>query len=298
MLTSHAPLADRIALITGASAGIGEATARELSRLGARVVLNARREDRIRALARAIEPPGARSACVAGAAAEPSVIAAMLDAARRSFGAEADLVVINAGRGLRGSPLTSNAEEWEEVIRVNLLAAARLLRAAAERMLAEISSASPGPGGPPAARPTAGAAAFSSPAAEEQARAAAQQAPRDWPSKARDIVVLSSTVGKHISPFSSMYGSTKFAATAIAEAARRELAPRGIRVSAIHPGVVRSEFQEVAGYDPATFGEFMDRIGPVLAPEDIARTIAFIAGQPPHVLINDVMIRPTRQEYP
>ena len=211
MLTPHAPLADRIALITGASAGIGEATARELARLGARVVLNARREDRIRAVARSIDPEGARSACIAGDAAEPAVIAAMLDAARRSFGAEADLVVINAGRGLRGSPLTSNPEEWEEIIRVNLLAAARLLRAAAERMLAEYPSTSPGPHGAPTARPTDGTGAFSSPAAEQQARAAAEQAPRDWPSKARDIVVLSSTVGKHISPFSSMYGSTKFA---------------------------------------------------------------------------------------
>lgn len=114
----------------------------------------------------------------------------------------------------------------------------------------------------------------------------------------RDIILLGSTVGKHISPFSSMYGSTKFAVNSIAEAVRRELAPRGIRVTTISPAIVRSEFQAVAGYDPDKFGAFMDNIGPVLDPADIARTIVFIASQPAHVCINDVVIRPTRQDYP
>lgn len=251
----------------------------------------------------------------------------MFAAAQREFGRCPDLVVVNAGRGLRGSPITSDAAQWEEVIRVNLLGAARLIRAASEHMLNDAASPAPrahapsktalaelaahGNTGAPAARaahptpalgpgpaPAKPEREYSSPAAHQQAKAAADAAPRDWPFAPRDIVVISSSVGRNVSPFSSMYGSAKFAISSIAEAARRELAPRGIRVSCIHPAVVRSEFQDVAGYDPLTFGEFMERIGPVLTPEDVARTIAWIAQQPAHVCVNDMMLRPTRQDYP
>ena len=74
--------------------------------------------------------------------------------------------------------------------------------------------------------------------------------------------------------------------------------PKGIRVTLIEPGIVRSEFQQVAGYSDQWFKEFSEKIGPVLEPEDIARTIAFVVSQPPHVHINDLVIRPTRQDYP
>lgn len=336
-------LLSRIALITGASAGIGEATALELARRGASLVLNARRADRLESVAQSSRDEIARSAKsdgvgvlgadraspsarsgAAGAAPAPSVITvpgdaveqstidAMFAASHREFGRCPDLVVANAGRGLRGSPVSSDASQWEEVIRVNLLGAARLVRAASEHMLKDAAapgvstppktalerarSASDGPHPPPA--PAKPERDYSSPGAFQQAQAAADAAPRDWPHRARDIVVISSSVGRNVSPFSSMYGSAKFAISSIAEAVRRELAPRGVRVSCIHPAVVRSEFQGVAGYDPLTFGEFMERIGPVLDPEDVARTIAWITSQPAHVCINDVMLRPTRQEYP
>jgi NADP-dependent 3-hydroxy acid dehydrogenase YdfG len=95
-----------------------------------------------------------------------------------------------------------------------------------------------------------------------------------------------------------MYGSTKASIHILTESLRRLMAPRGIRVSLLEPGIVRSEFQDVAGYDRASFGQFMDSISPVLTPEDVARTIVFMAGQPAGVHLNDVMIRPTRQEYP
>lgn len=256
-------LNQRIAIVTGASAGIGEAVARELSAGGASLVLNARREDRLKSLASAIK----NTAVVAGDCSRDEVIGAMLDAARDSFGGgkrEADLVVINAGRGLNGSVMTSDVAQWEEMIRTNLLAAAKLIREAGSRML----KSSEGKSG------------------------------ADLVTAPRDIVVLGSTVGRHVSPFSSMYGSTKFAVHGLVEGARRELGPKGIRVSLLEPGFVESEFQGVAGYDPKWVGEVFARIGPVLQPVDIARTIAFIASQPANVHINDVVIRPTRQDYP
>ena len=265
-------LGGRVGVVTGASAGIGEAIARDLVGAGARVVINARRKERLDALAG--ELGAGRVAVVAGDAADEGVIGAMLDAARERFGAEADLVVVNAGRGLRGGLYDSDQGQWEQVIRVNLLAAARLMRAAAERMIGNAAGPQvPAPG-------------------------AAPHPPEGWEQRPRDIVVLGSTVGRHLSPFSSLYGSVKAGVHMLAEGLRRTMAPRGVRVSLIEPGIVRSEFQEAANYDPVTFGKFMDSIAPVLTPEDIARLVAFMVGQPAGVHINDVMIRPTRQEYP
>jgi NADP-dependent 3-hydroxy acid dehydrogenase YdfG len=267
-------LQNRISVITGASAGIGEAMARAFAAAGARLVINARREDRLQALARELGGPG-RVAVSPGDAADDATIARMLDTARESFGREADLVVVNAGRGLRGSVFDSDDTQWEEVIRTNLLAASKLLRAASWRMVgdAPVVKGAPQPPSPAPLDPS-------------------------WADRARDIIVLGSTVGRHLSPFSSMYGSTKAAVHMLAESIRRTCGPRGVRVTLLEPGIVKSEFQEVAGYDPESFGKFMESIGPVLTPEDIARTALFIASQPAHVHINNVMIRPTRQEYP
>lgn len=252
----------RIALITGATAGIGEAIARTLASLGANVLVNGRRRERLDAVVKSINGAGAgKAAGVAGDASEQETVDAVLEGARRHFGADADLVVVNAGRGLAGSVLSSDTKQWEDMVNTNLLGAARLIRSSAQALV--------------------------------------ELAPPDAPLKRpRDMVILGSTVGRHISPFSSMYGSTKFAVGSLAEAARRELGPKGVRVTHIAPGVVKSEFQSAAGYDPKGFGEFMDRIGPVLVPEDIARLVAFIVTQPPHVHVNDVVIRATRQEYP
>jgi NADP-dependent 3-hydroxy acid dehydrogenase YdfG len=276
-LMTQAVLNDRIAVITGASAGIGEAIARSLAAAGARLVINARRKERLDSLAQ--ELGGAdRIAGVAGDAADEAVIDRCLDAARDRFGKggrEADLVVVNAGRGLRGSVYDSDASKWEDIFRVNLLSAARLMRAAAERMAGPVPivQGAPSPPTPP-------------------------QPPADWLTRPRDIVVLGSTVGRHISPFSSLYGSAKSGVHMLAESLRRLMAPRGVRVTLLEPGIVRSEFQDSASYDPVSFGKFMDSISPVLTPEDVARVVLFVVSQPAGVHINDVMVRPTRQEYP
>lgn len=270
-------LSQRIAVVTGASAGIGESIARFLAAAGAKVVVNARREDRLHTLVQELGGP-AHAAAVAGDAADESVIQAMLDVARHKFGAgtrEADLVIVNAGRGLRGSVYDSDSTQWEDVIRINLLGAARLMRAAAERMAGPVPvvKGPPQPSQPPTP-------------------------PADWLSRPRDIVLLGSTVGRHISPFSSMYGSAKAGVHMLAESLRRLMAPRGVRVTLLEPGIVKSEFQEAAGYDPESFGKFMDGISPVLMPDDIARLVMFIVTQPAGMHVCDVMVRPTRQEYP
>lgn len=266
-------LATRIALVTGATAGIGRAIALDLVAQGARVVVNARRADKLHAfvgeLNRGRPEPVAASA--PGDAADQATIDLSLAMGEKSFGRTPDAIIINAGRGLKGSPTDSDPAQWEDLIRTNLLGAARLMRSAAHRMLAELGAANAaGVGGNKDA----------------------------WQSRPRDIVVIGSIVGRHVSPFSSMYGSTKFAVHGLTEGLRRELAPKGIRVTLVEPGFVVSEFQGVAGYDPAWFDTIVERIGPVLQPEDVARPISFLLAQPAHVHISDFIVRPTRQDYP
>jgi NADP-dependent 3-hydroxy acid dehydrogenase YdfG len=252
----------RVAVVTGASAGIGEAVTASLADAGAKIVANARRGNRLDAMAQRLGAQRFRA--FAGDASEAAVVAGMLDAAREAFGREADLVVVNAGRGLNGSVMTSDPSQWDEMVRLNVLGAARLMREAGLRML-KMSEGRTG-------------AAVISPA--------------------RDIVVLGSAVGKHVSPFSSMYGGTKFAVHAMVEGVRRELGPKGVRVTLVAPGFVASEFQGVAGYDPKWFDEVVGRIGPVLTPQDVARAVVFAASQPPGVHVSEMILRPTRQDYP
>jgi NADP-dependent 3-hydroxy acid dehydrogenase YdfG len=263
-MTLSSELSGRVAVVTGASAGIGRAIAADLVARGARVVVNARRAEKLDAFVRELSA-GRRepvAVAVAGDAADDATIAAMLDAAKRAFGREADAVIVNAGRGLKGSATDSDTSQWEELIRTNLLGAARLIRAAAARLLAQVPAGEP------------------------------------WTSHPRDLVVIGSIVGRHVSPFSSMYGSTKFAVHGLTEGVRRELGPKGVRVTLVEPGFVTSEFQGVAGYADEWYKGVVERLGPVLLPEDVARTISFVLAQPAHVHVSDFIVRPTRQDYP
>jgi len=116
--------------------------------------------------------------------------------------------------------------------------------------------------------------------------------------KCGDIVIIGSVVGRNISPFSGFYGSSKFAIGAIAEGLRREICPHGVRVSVVMPGIVLSEFQNVAGYNEENFGRGIAHFGKLLEPQAIADGIYWLLTLPPHVNINEIMIRPTGQNYP
>lgn len=262
-MPSSLEMPDRIGVITGASSGIGQALVRQLHAAGACLVVNARREDRLRALSHQLGTD--RIAIVAGDAGDQAVIDRMLDEAASRFGNQADLVVANAGRGLRGDLLESDESVWDDLFQVLTLGVARLMRSATMRM--------------DTLAPTHGAAG-------------------EPPKLARDIVVIGSTVGRNLSPFSSFYGSAKAATHMLTESLRRAVGPKGIRVSLIEPGIVMTEFQDAAGYDPVSFGQFIDTLSPALSADDVARSIMFLLAQPPGVHVNELMIRPTRQQYP
>jgi NADP-dependent 3-hydroxy acid dehydrogenase YdfG len=170
-----------------------------------------------------------------------------------------DVVIANAGRGLGGSVKDVDLSQWDDLVNVNVKGVLALLQKAAREIVA----------GPQ----------------------------RFFPKSTADIVIVGSVVGRHISPFSAVYGATKFAVHALAEALRRELGPQGIRVS-LEPGFVISGFQAGAGYSQEMVRGFQDKFGPLLAGKDVANAIYFIVTQPPHVHISDLVVRPTRQDYP
>lgn len=247
----------RIAIVTGATSGIGEATARLFVAAGFSVVGSGRTAEKLVQLEAEL---GRSFVGVAGDITDQAVQLSLFSAARERFGREADIVVVNAGRGLGGAVTTGDLAQFEEVLRINVSGALSLMQKAALRMI------------------------------ETQQTA--------FPKSAADIVVLGSVVGRHISPFSAVYGASKFAVHALAEALRREIGPKGVRVTLIEPGFVLSGFQAVAGYSDATVQGFKDKFGPLLIGDDVARAIHFVVSQPPHVHVGDIVIRPTRQEYP
>lgn len=111
------------------------------------------------------------------------------------------------------------------------------------------------------------------------------------------VIVMSSIAGRVFTPGGTAYSATKAAATAIADSLRQEVGPRGVRVTAIEPGVVISEFQQVAEYAPEIVPNMLKGAEP-LYPLDIARTVIAAIEMPAHVGLHEIVIRPTGQTYP
>ncbi len=246
----------RIAIVTGATSGIGEATARKFVASGYAVAGNARHEAKLRVIEQEL---GTAFCGVAGDASDSAVLERLFTTAIEKFGRTPDIVVVNAGRGLGGSVKDADITQFAEVLGINVSGAMALMQKAARKMLDEKAG---------------------------------------FPQRAADIVMIGSVVGRHISPFSAAYGATKAAIHSLAEGLRREIGPKGVRVSLVEPGIVISGFQEVAGYSEELVRNFHDRFGPLLQGQDVANAIHFIVSQPPHVHISDVVVRPTRQDYP
>jgi NADP-dependent 3-hydroxy acid dehydrogenase YdfG len=241
----------KVAAITGASSGIGEATALALVAEGASVALAARRDDRISELAERITADGGRAIAVPTDVSDESQANAFVQRAVDELGG-LDILVNNAGVMLLGPVAGAQTDEWRRMIEVNELGLLYCTHAAL---------------------PIMGAAGSG------------------------DIVNVSSVAGRTAAMGSGVYNMTKWGVVGFSEALRQECSHAGVRVTVVEPGWVDTELQ---GHNEnpavvAAMEKMIDKIGKVLEPGDIARTIAFAVTQPPHVSLNEILIRPTRQ---
>lgn len=248
--------AKRVVLVTGASSGIGEATVRALVAEGVDTIGVARRADR---LARLTTELGERSAHFHSITADlTSADAAPKVIARTiELGGRLDALVNNSGIMLLGPVATADPADWDRMLDINLHAVLRLTSAALPHLL----------------------------------RTAAE------PGGVADIVNISSTAGRVARLGAGVYNASKFALNAFSESLRQELASRFVRVSLVEPGLVVTELTShirdpVARQDADRMRSAIES----LRAEDVARVVTFILGQPRHVAINEVLMRPTQQQ--
>ncbi len=193
-----------VALVTGASSGIGEATARTLAALGAAVALVARRQSRLEDLAESITQSGGRALVLALDITDQVQAQQAVDQTVVAFG-RLDIVVNNAGVMLLGPVIDAPTEEWDRMVSLNLMGLLYVSHAALPHLLR---------------------------AAAESERQVA------------DLVNVSSVAGRRTNAMSGVYSLTKYGVGAFTEALRQEVTGRHVRVSVVEPGAVNTELRD------------------------------------------------------
>jgi NADP-dependent 3-hydroxy acid dehydrogenase YdfG len=255
-MTPHPPRKDTVALITGASSGIGAATALELARLGAAVAIAARRKDRLDQLAGTIADEGGTALAIESDITDQQQARSAVGRTVDELG-RLDIVINNAGVMLLGPIADAPTEEWDRMIDLNLKALLYVAHAALPHLLQ-----------------------------------AAEQEPRH----VAELVNISSVAGRIARRNSGVYNLTKHGVGAVSESMRQEFTRRHVRVSIVEPGAVDTELPdhnrpEIREQLEDRFGD-MER----LESEDVADAIAFIVTRPRRTAINELLIRPTEQE--
>jgi NADP-dependent 3-hydroxy acid dehydrogenase YdfG len=246
-----------VALITGASSGIGEATAVALADAGSLVVVAARRKDRLDELVTAIAERGGRAEAVAVDVTDPAAAADLVDGVVARHG-RLDIVVNNAGVMLNGPVEGAPLDEWERMVDLNVKGLLYVAHAALPHLLRA--------------------------AAEADARGVA------------DLVNISSVAGRVARLGSGVYNLTKHGVNAFSESLRQEVTQRHVRVALVEPGAVATELvghmrpESQAGFEE----RFADV--ELLQAADIADAIRYVVTRPRHMAINEVLIRPTEQQ--
>ena len=250
-------LGGTVALVTGASSGIGEATARALATEGAAVSLVARRQERLDALAAEIRRHGGHALVVR---ADVTSEAQARDAVQRTVNelGRLDTLVNNAGVMLLGPIVDAPVEEWERMVSLNLLGLLYTAHAALPHLL---------------------------------------RAADDAPRQVADLVNISSVAGRKPRSGAGVYNLTKFGVGAFSESLRQEVTGRHVRVSVVEPGAVATEL--TTHMRPEIREESARRFGRMeqLQAEDVGDAIRYIVTRPRRVAINELLIRPTEQEF-
>jgi NADP-dependent 3-hydroxy acid dehydrogenase YdfG len=244
-----------VALVTGASSGIGEATARALADHGAAVSLVARRRRRLDDLGSEIERAGGRALAIEADVTDPAQAAGAVQRTVDELG-RLDTVVNNAGVMLLGPVADAPVEEWRRMVDLNVYGVLYVTQAALPHL-----------------------------------RRAAAGDPRG----VADLVNVSSVAGRRANAGSAVYNATKFGVGAFSEALRQEVTGERVRVSLVEPGAVATELTRHLREEirEQLISSAVDT--EVLRSEDIADAIAYIVTRDRRVAVNEVLIRPTEQ---
>jgi NADP-dependent 3-hydroxy acid dehydrogenase YdfG len=256
--SSSAPaLAGTAALVTGASSGIGAATAVELAHHGARVALVARRKDRLDAVAQSIRKQGRVALVLEADISDRDQATGAVEHAVAQFG-RVDTLVNNAGIMLLGPVLGSSLEDWERMVALNLMGSLYITHAALPHLV---------------------------------------NAAEDSPRRVADVVTVSSTAGRVARPGAGVYALTKFGLAAFSESLRQELIARRVRVSVVEPGTVDTELVSHVREDIRQAAQSqVGSIDPLL-PEDIADAVVHIVTRERRVAVNEVLVRAAQQTW-
>ena len=251
-----AALSGTVALVTGASSGIGEATALALAGDGAGVAILARRRERLDRLAARIRDSGGRVLVLEADVTDEDQARGAVRTTVLEMG-RLDILVNNAGVMLLGRVEGADTARWRHMLDLNVAALMILSHAALPSLL---------------------------------------EAADGEPRRVADIVNISSVAGRVARVGSAGYNATKWAVNAFSEALRQEVTRRHVRVALIEPGAVDTELAshntdpEVVAALQQRFGA-TER----LTAEDIAEVIRFTVTRPRHVAVNEMLVRPTEQ---
>ena len=245
-----------VALVTGASSGIGEATALALAGEGAKVAVAARRRDRLEALAEKIRGAGGEALAIEADITEEAQAKRAVEEAVARFG-RLDTLVNNAGVMLLGPIADADVTEWKRMLDLNVSALMYCTNAALPHLL---------------------------------------RAAEGEPRRVADLVNISSVAGRAARLGAGVYNASKFAVGAFSESLRQEVTRKHVRVTLIEPGMVATELQSHNRPEILDQLRKGNPVENPLQPSDIADAIVYVVTRPRHVGINEVLIRPTEQE--
>ena len=240
----------KVVVITGASSGLGEAAARHLCAQGASVVLGARRQDRIQALAGELTGSGGKAIAVTTDVTHREQVKNLIDAAVQAQG-RIDVMINDAGLMPQAPLERLKIDEWDRMIDVNIKGVLYGIAAALPYMKQQ---------------------------------------------KAGHFINVSSVAGHKVGPGFAVYAATKHAVRALSEGLRQEVKPYNIRTTVISPGAVATELPDSIT-EPDVAEAVRKRYEIAIPADSFARAVVFAISQPDDVDVNEILFRPTKQEY-
>ncbi len=244
------------ALVTGASSGIGEATALALAQHGAAVALAARRKDRLEALAARIRAAGGQALVLEADVTDERQARAIVERTVAELG-RLDILVNNAGLMLLGPIPDADVDEWRRMLDLNVNGLLFCAHAALPHLL---------------------------------------RAAQDGPRRVADMINVSSVAGRNARANAGVYNATKFAVGAFSEALRQEVTRKHVRIALIEPGLVETELRSHNRPEVQEQLARANPVDDPLQAADIADAVVYVVTRPRHMAINEVLIRPTQQE--